>query len=891
MTVATFTYSPIGDLSDGTYLFTLTLGEVTDGDGKGMSAEGTSTTGNYVIATDPDASAFEVYYELDRATDAHTPNYIDYEIGDTVTATVYIKSTAGAAELQAYDLHVTNDALLTRGTVTSSSDATLNTGSGTTATDLHLQGIFEEGRYLSLTKDTPAVLARIPYTIGTGAVYETGMPITITAGSAKVAIAGTAKPFVPIVTGTTLGAEVVTEKTVTFDANGGAGTMSPQPVGYNKATTLAANTPTRDGYAFAGWNTAANGSGTAYADGANITTKEDVTLYAQWTANSYEVKFNANDGTGAMGNQTFTYGVAQNLTANAFTRTGYTFAGWNTAADGSGAAYADQASVSNLAKTGVFDLYAQWTPITYTVTYDLSGGTGTKPTNTTATYDQSFTAPAQGDLAKDGYTFAGWSTNSGAATADYAGGAAVNENLSSTQGATVTLYAVWTKDSYTITYNGTDGATFSATNPTNYSVDTADFTLVNPTKAGYTFTGWTGSNGDDPETTVTVTQGTTGNLTYTANWTATQYTITYVDNGSAAHPVINNSPASYTIEAAVTLADPTRTGYTFGGWYDNEDLIGTAVTSIPAGSTDEKTFYAKWTATTYTITFYQEDSMTVVDTQTFTVESASITEPAVPAKTGYTGAWGSYSTDTLDNQSVIPTYTAIEYTIHFVTDGGTAIVDQTYTIESTGTLPTTTKTGYAFQGWTVAATTDGDPIGWEATAEESASLAGKYGNVTLTAQWKLAVTARLFDYWYAPSGYQLLVVSGDSANYSYGGAEMYYTTEEAYKNLIDGAEGVYLYLVEESSYAESSIAISANTRATLERSGDVNGDGAVDIADANAVYRMIQNTNHANYYTLTQVNILGRLVADMNADYVSTVGGALGASIADVQAILDKING
>lgn len=233
--------------------------------------------------------------------------------------------------------------------------------------------------------------------------------------------------------------------------------------------------------------------------------------------------------------------------------------------------------------------------------------------------------------------------------------------------------------------------------------------------------------------------------------------------------------------------------------------------------------------------------------------------------------------------------TAISYTIQFVTDGGTAIANQTYTIESTGTLPTTTKTGYAFQGWTVAATNAGDPIGWEATANKSASLAGKYGNVTLTAQWKLAVTAQLFDYWYAPSGYQLLVVSGDSANYSYGGADMYYTTEAAYKSLIDGDEGVYLYLVETSAYAESSIAISDNTRTTLERSGDVNGDSTVDIADANAVYRMIQNPAQGNYYTLTQVNILGRLVADMDADYDKNV--PYGASIADVQAILNKING
>ena len=133
--------------------------------------------------------------------------------------------------------------------------------------------------------------------------------------------------------------------TVTFDANGGTGSMSNQSANYNGATNLTANAFTKTGHTFAGWNTAANGSGTSYADQASYPFTANVTLYAQWTINSYTVTFDANGGTGSMSNQSADYNVAANLTANAFTRTGYTFAGWNTAA-AAGTAYADGRQLS-----------------------------------------------------------------------------------------------------------------------------------------------------------------------------------------------------------------------------------------------------------------------------------------------------------------------------------------------------------------------------------------------------------------------------------------------------------------------------------------------------------------------------------------------------------------
>lgn len=145
-------------------------------------------------------------------------------------------------------------------------------------------------------------------------------------------------------------------KTVTFNANGGTGSMASQSG--SSAANLTPNSLVKTGFTFAGWNTAANGSGTSYANQASYSFVADVTLYAQWTANPKVVTFDANGGTGSMASQS---GLsAANLTANSLLQSGFTFAGWNTEANGSGTSYADQASYSFSADV---TLYAQWTAV------------------------------------------------------------------------------------------------------------------------------------------------------------------------------------------------------------------------------------------------------------------------------------------------------------------------------------------------------------------------------------------------------------------------------------------------------------------------------------------------------------------------------------------------
>lgn len=214
-------------------------------------------------------------------------------------------------------------------------------------------------------------------------------------------------------------------QTVTFDANGGSGSMAPQS--YGSPEPLDFNAFSNPGYAFAGWNTLAGGGGTAYADGAIYSFAASVTLYAQWVP-AYTVTFDPNGGTGAMSPESGA--VPFTLELNAFTRNGFTFTGWNTVAAGGGTAYANGATYSTTADV---TLYAQWSANSYTITFNANGGTGTM-SNESGTLPITLTLNA---FTRTGYGFTGWNTVAGGGGTAYADGASYNV------ASNATLYAQW----------------------------------------------------------------------------------------------------------------------------------------------------------------------------------------------------------------------------------------------------------------------------------------------------------------------------------------------------------------------------------------------------------------------------------------------------------------
>ena len=206
------------------------------------------------------------------------------------------------------------------------------------------------------------------------------------------------------------------EITITFDPNGGAGSMEPMSVNPGVDNKLTGNTFTRENYTFTGWNTAADGTGNAYADGDTVNFIADTTLYAQWTQNPV-ITFDANGGEGTMVKQTVTPNKATALTANTFTRADYDFAGWNTAKDGTGTAYADKANITTNENV---TLYAQWKLHKYHVRWLNWDDTVLQEGDYTCEDQVSYNGDIPKRLEDDDYTykFRGWDPFDGDAPTD-----------------------------------------------------------------------------------------------------------------------------------------------------------------------------------------------------------------------------------------------------------------------------------------------------------------------------------------------------------------------------------------------------------------------------------------------------------------------------------------
>ncbi len=279
---------------------------------------------------------------------------------------------------------------------------------------------------------------------------------------------------------------------VGYDANGGTvATASVDVESGNKLGSVP--TPTREYYTFNGWYT--QSSGGSKVDSSTVIIGNQ-TVYAQWTPNICTITYDGNGSTGgSTASSSHTYGTNKSLTANGFTRTGYTFSGWTTNKDGSGTSYSNSQSVSNLTPVneGIVTLYAKWTANTYTIQYNGNGNTSGSTASSSHIYDAAKALTSNG-FSKTGYTFSGWSTST-TGTVVYSNTQSIS-NLTSTKGGSVTLYAKWTANTYTIKYDGngnTDGSTASSSS----KYDATITLTTNGFKKDYNdFKGWsTSKNG------------------------------------------------------------------------------------------------------------------------------------------------------------------------------------------------------------------------------------------------------------------------------------------------------------------------------------------------------------------------------------------------------------
>ncbi len=446
--------------------------------------------------------------------------------------------------------------------------------------------------------------------------------------------------------------------------------------------------PKRVGYKFVGWYdgikdanklTDENGKSVgAYEK------YESISAYAIWEANLNEIVFNVNGGEGEMDNQKIATDATVALNECLYTKKGYTFAGWGTTAN-SEVNYSDKADYM-MGTNAQYILYAIWTPNNNTLHFESNGGSGKMSDITIATdAKEKLSANA---FTKTGYDFVGWAETEN-------GSKVYSDGDSYTMGTeNATLYALWTPKTYKITYN-LNGGQLAVQNKATYNIETSTFTLNNPTKRGYEFKGWSGSNltGNENQA-VSIETGIYGELTFTANWTAIEYSITYNLNEGT-----NNSanPKTYTVEQEVRLQDPERKGYKFSGWTDNG--------LISKDSIGEKTFTASWKIIEYNIIYNLEGGTNDSSNPTkYNVNTPKITLKA-PTKLGYKFIeWtngGIIENGSTGDKSFTAKWEIVTYKITYKLDGGINNINNpaAYNVHDNITLAEPTKTGYKFIGW------------------------------------------------------------------------------------------------------------------------------------------------------------------------------------------------
>ena len=371
-------------------------------------------------------------------------------------------------------------------------------------------------------------------------------------------------------------------------------------------------------------------------------------------------------------------------------RTGYIFLGWT----GEGITEPQEIIEIPQGSTGDRTYTANWQVIEYTITLLEMDGAGTSEA-LVYTVEQPVTLPTP---TREGYAFLGWTVNSDMApqlTVVLPQGSIGNK----------TYTANWELTGYTVTMNLNGG---SGETTLLYTVEDEEFALPTPTRNGYEFVGWTGEGIIMPQLNVTIPTGSTGDKAYTANWQVIEYTITLDTNGGP-----NVSPIKYTVEDSFTLPYPLRPGYEFAGWtLDGSGMLPATPLIIYPGTTGDLHYKAEWRLAEYTINM-DLNGGSGKEKVVYTITDEDFELPT-PTRNGYEFVgWKGEGITTPQRIVKIPkgstgnkAYTAnwkvIQYTIITLLEGGNAGSSgaYVYTVEETFTLPTPTRTGYTFWGWT-----------------------------------------------------------------------------------------------------------------------------------------------------------------------------------------------
>ena len=532
--------------------------------------------------------------------------------------------------------------------------------------------------------------------------------------------------------------------TVVFDGDEANTQASPSRITVkapaNTIASLPSVPPKKDGFYFGGWYTQRGGAGSPFIVGSQVI--NSMTVYAKWTLRpDFTVTYNAPEATTPAG-QTSKVVVAPKTTVEelptAPARTGYNFGGWYTEPNGKGTQFTAETPVNDN-----ITVYAKWNSYEYVVTFDYNNSD--RPTGqvkkTVSSPDTSVgtlpTAPVRG-----GYYFVGWNT-----AADGSG----NMFISSTPvTANITVYPKWSLNpTFTVTFDS-QGANTAADPSIKEVVAPAtkiDSLPTDPVKEDSIFAGWfTGENGTGDEFTADTVVS--EDITVYAKWLY-NYTVRF----DSQNPTTPADPTSKTVLSPATTVvslptSPTKTGYTFGGWYTGTNGSGTQFTENTT-VTSSRTVYAKWTPNTYQIIYKDKGGSAFSGVhanphpQTYTYDVR--TDLYSPTKTGYNfGGWYADSAcegsrlNNLERYSYTADITLYakwveySYTVTFNGNGADVQADpQTKTVASpattVGELPTDpSRTGYDFVRWDLSSNGSGGTFYANSTVRS---------NRTVYAQW------------------------------------------------------------------------------------------------------------------------------------------------------------
>ena len=660
---------------------------------------------------------------------------------------------------------------------------------------------------------------------------------------------------------------LVGKPSVHFHSNYGNDDVVDQLFDKNIEFNLMTDVFTRTGYIFTGWNTASNGTGTTYEEGAYVTLDSDLTLYAVWTPITYKIVFNSNNELNEEYEQTFTYDEPQALMLNAFEYPGYEFDYWSFEPSGYYLYASDGDVVINITSEQdyTFYLYAIWKKGHSTITFDANNGTNETTTQTIESLTP--TSLNKNTFTKLGYIFNGWNTESNGTGTPYTDEQIVN--LTSN----IYLYAEWIPITYKVVFHSNNG--LNETMEQKFTYDESKALNLNTfTKSNCHFNHWASSPSDS---TPHYTNGqVVSNLSNINNDTIDLYAIwenenigiMYDANGGLG--LMDNQIVTPNTDTQLNKNIFSRLGYIFTGWNTASNGTGTPYADEEMININEPlVLYAEWAPITYTVIFKADNSAI------YTIETsydANIEIIEAPKKTGYVFTnWNTFEDNngvsflehenvknlTSINNDVVEIYAIynpITYKIRFNPNGGVGYeqilylnYDENYVL----TNNSYTKDGFTLTGYSVSPDNGGLFYPISSTIK----------NLTTIDD----ATIDLYAIWVENKGYEIKNYIIDETNKYIDKIPLNTPLNTFNKNIILGNNYSTLIDLYSKNYIYTGLTLKILKNGTVIDEykcivrGDVNGDGKASALDYVKIKNHIMGTN------LITDNIF-KLSADANED-------------------------